>query len=308
MRYLRFYTPMFQFSAFMGIFLGLYLIFMAGLMLFGGDISQITELKPETATPALVQKFKIIQFASAVCTFIVPAFLFNYLSDARPFQYAGFRKNTHPALLLFTVLILVASLPMVGLIGEWNSQFTWGMAQKEIEAIEERYNNSMAIILKMNGIGDLVVNLLLTAALPALAEEFFFRGTLQQCLFRWWKSPVGAVLGSSIFFALMHATFYKLIPILCMGIVLGTLFMVTRNIWCSILFHFLFNGMQIVVLYLAQHNKIKGFDPEKQEISFPVWAGITGLAAVVLLFAYLQKEKRRWIPASVFREQQTPAE
>lgn len=279
----------------MGIFFGLYLIASFILMVVFKDMPDLTTLNAATVTSAQIAQYKWMQLISATLTFLLPAFIFNYLSSPKPFQYGGFSQKSYPALFILTILLLLSSLPVVGVLGNWNEQLTFGNWQSSIKKLEEAYSNAMTIILKMNGPGDLLINLFLMALLPAVAEEFFFRGTLQSVLLRWWKRPVAAVIGSALFFALMHGTFYKIIPILAMGILLGTLFMVTKNLWYSIFFHFLFNGLQIVLLYISQQRAIPGFDSSKQEILFPVWGGAIGLLAIAVILVFMQKEKNRWV-------------
>ncbi len=82
-----------------------------------------------------------------------------------------------------------------------------------------------------------------------IAEEAFFRGFFQKELSRWlgtgtWAS-VGAVLGTSIFFTLMHIRWIPSFPFLCLiflaSILYGMIYEITRAIESSIFCHLSLN-------------------------------------------------------------------
>ena len=53
-----------------------------------------------------------------------------------------------------------------------------------------------------------VLILVVMAFFPALFEEIFFRGAMQELLERWWKKPLLAVIFTSIVFSLIHMSVY----------------------------------------------------------------------------------------------------
>ena len=55
------------------------------------------------------------------------------------------------------------------------------------------------------------------ALLPAIGEELFFRGALQKVLLRLSNKPWLAILVTSVIFALLHGTFFKILPIFILG-------------------------------------------------------------------------------------------
>ncbi len=103
----------------------------------------------------------------------------------------------------------------------------------------------------MNGAGDLVLNLFIMALLPAVGEELFFRGTFQKVLFRLSNSPWLSILISSAVFALLHGTIFKIVPILTLGSMLGTIYHYTRHLWYTIIIHFLNNGFAVFAVYYS---------------------------------------------------------
>ncbi|HEY8388563.1 MAG TPA: CPBP family intramembrane glutamic endopeptidase [Parasegetibacter sp.] len=291
MRYLKYQSPASQFFALMGIFCGLLLVGSLTIAVIFNDLPGLLSDDATEITGNQLTQFKLMQLLNTFIAFILPAFIFNYLSDEAPFQYAGFRRNTNLVFIGLTLVILLASLPLVGTLGNWNEQIHFGSFQESLKRMEATYEKAMEMMLQMNSTGELIVNFLLLAVLPGFAEEYFFRGTLQQVLMRWWKKPAIAILVTSLLFALLHGTVFKVLPIFSMGILLGILFHVTKNLWYNILFHSLFNGIQIVILYLSKKQVIRNFDPITEEMSFPVWMAAVGLLIIILCLFYMERQK-----------------
>lgn len=94
-----------------------------------------------------------------------------------------------------------------------------------------------------------VLNLVIFAVLPALAEELVFRGYVLRSL-----RPYGdgfAVIVSSLLFGLMHGNVSQIPFALCVGLVIGWLYVSTNNIWLPIAVHFSNNAISVLVTYLS---------------------------------------------------------
>lgn len=89
-----------------------------------------------------------------------------------------------------------------------------------------------------------VLDIINTAIIPAVCEEFLFRGLILMLLLPYGKKT--AIFGSAVMFALMHQNFGQLIYTFGMGIVLALIAIETKSIWGGILLHF-FNNLFSVV-------------------------------------------------------------
>jgi len=89
-----------------------------------------------------------------------------------------------------------------------------------------------------------------TAAIAApLFEEIMFRGFLLPSLTRY--LPVwGAIVASSLVFAIAHLSLAEIAPLTVLGIVLGTVYARSRNLLASILLHGLWNSGTLLTLFL----------------------------------------------------------
>ena len=95
--------------------------------------------------------------------------------------------------------------------------------------------------------------LLIFAALPAFVEELIFRGILMSKLMKVSGNVHFGVIVSAMLFAAMHMQPWNLLPMIGLGAVLGYLYYYTKDIRYNMLMHFLYNGIQIVLMfYLPQ--------------------------------------------------------
>jgi uncharacterized protein len=88
----------------------------------------------------------------------------------------------------------------------------------------------------------------LLAALPACAEELFFRGYLMDRLERAW-GPRAALLGQAALFAPLHGPAAPVAAVV--GLVNGSLTRTGRSLWPAILLHFL-NNLAVVAALRAR--------------------------------------------------------
>lgn len=91
---------------------------------------------------------------------------------------------------------------------------------------------------------------LLTAAIAApLFEETLFRGFLLPSLTRY--MPVsGAILASSLLFAIAHLSFSEVLPLTTLGMVLGFIYSRSRNLLAPMLLHSLWNSATMISLFI----------------------------------------------------------
>ena len=139
------------------------------------------------------------------------------------------------------------------------------------------------------------------ALLPAFSEELFFRGALQKALLRLSTKPWLAILMSSLIFALLHGTVFKFIPIFVLGILLGTVYHFTRNLWYPIIIHFLYNAISLLAVYFSKQNvTLKKF--ANDDFNVPVLAAIISLAATLALVYFIKNKSDELFPATVTNE------
>ena len=117
------------------------------------------------------------------------------------------------------------------------------------------YFNAWSEIFFYNYVGDsltvvnqnLLGSLLIFAVMPALVEETFFRGLFFQGM----GGGKIAVFGTSLLFALMHMNFNQICYAFAAGFVLSIMVLLTRNLTNSMIMHFVFNGISVLLTCLG---------------------------------------------------------
>ena len=109
---------------------------------------------------------------------------------------------------------------------------------------------------KMLLLGDADVPLwavwLLFAVSPGLCEEMFFRGLVLSGLRRWgvWQ----AIGVSALLFGVAHASLYRLLPTLFLGLLFGYLVWRSGSIVCSMIAHAINNGFITTAVHLQPRD------------------------------------------------------
>ncbi|MCB0698152.1 MAG: CPBP family intramembrane metalloprotease [Chitinophagaceae bacterium] len=227
--------------------------------------------------------FKIFQMISNLALFGGTAFLFAYTSHPEPVTYLGFRKVKRPMLVVVSLLLLVASLPIVLQLGQWMRELNFAAANES----QERSDTIMKALMQDKTVGDLLFTVFVLAVIPAFGEELFFRGVIMRFFHKQTKNISFAIFMSAGLFALFHGQLYNLPSIFIMGMVLGYVYYYTGRIWANIIVHFTNNALQIVVEYMAKNGIIP--DSVTENDSFPWYVLVIGTSAAVLFFMLLKK-------------------
>ena len=169
----------------------------------------------------------------------LPALLFFRTPLGREVQSEGFWQRPKSALLLVLPLALCAYFFVNGVTACWLALLqALGLSQ------------AAAAVPSPQTPGELAVALLVVAVVPALSEEFFFRGVLLPRLARHF-SPAAAILLGGALFALVHGDLASLPGHLLLGAGLALAAYWTRSIWYTALWHFLQNGIAVLITYFS---------------------------------------------------------
>lgn len=200
------------------------------------------------------------QFWGSLGGFFVPALLFSYCYNKQWFSY-NFGNQTAPHNFFFIITILsIFIIPAVSLLGYWNGLMELPEALAGIERwMQEMEEENGAIIEQLMGdsrISIFFANLIVMALVPALGEEFLFRGTIQPICKRIFKNDHTAIWITAFIFSAIHLQFYGFIPRLLLGAYLGYLLYWSRSIWVPVCAHFLHNGITTAVVFVSNRKGI----------------------------------------------------
>ena len=211
------------------------------------DITSINENSPRRVIDAAL----LFQFFSAIGIFLLPALLFGYFTHPRPARYLGLVKPGNTLHWLLPILIMLGATPLFLGIAELVSHLNLGEAAKKAQ---EANDQAFKGLLAMSSPFHLIISIVVLAVLPGLSEELFFRGVLMRFVAKRSQTIYFPIIISALMFALMHSNVYGLPSIFLAGCLLALIYYLTGSIWCSIIAHMFFNGLQVVITYLAGNN------------------------------------------------------
>ena len=126
------------------------------------------------------------------------------------------------------------------------------------------------------------VVLLAVALTPAVCEELFFRGFVLSGLRSLGRWPAIGI--SALLFAVAHASIYRLLPTLALGLILGYLVWTTRSIASSMIVHALNNGLIAWMSQTPAAATSLGFDPTSKVLPLGPTLVATAICAAALLW------------------------
>jgi uncharacterized protein len=258
---------------------------MSGLSLTQlGDSSNWDYTDPAMLT--FIRGMLVIQF---IGLFIIPTALFSFFADPKPARFVGLKKPVAPVYLILGIVVLIVSVPLVEWLGLINQKadFPEGMA-RWMRSMEDDANRQIRLLLSKNSIADLLLNILMIAGFAAIGEELFFRGVLQRIFIRMFRNPWVGILVTAFVFSAFHFQFYGFLPRFLLGILLGAAYWYSGSLWTSILAHFFYNGLIIIIAYynpeLVSQEETNLFNASS--ILIPA---LVSLAAVTVIIWYMHK-------------------
>lgn len=131
------------------------------------------------------------------------------------------------------ILITYLLMPMMMFINGVSSMFVENNVVTALEKIAEQ-----PLWLK-------VVNM---AVIPAVVEEFIFRGLIFHGLKR--RNPFWAIIISAFLFGLMHMNINQFLYAFAMGVFFAMITYATGSMWPSMVMHFIYNAQSVVLSHI----------------------------------------------------------
>jgi membrane protease YdiL (CAAX protease family) len=261
-----------------------------GLKLANVDINELNIdnlgdiLSGDKVSPSYL---KILLALNSIMSFVLSAFLYLWLIKERDYKkYFNLEEEVNLYNLFLCLGLLFCSLPIAAQLGIWsmNIDFPDWMA-----GMDEDSFGSLSALLQMNGFTDFLITFILVAVIAGLGEELVFRGIIQNELQKIFKKSWIAIIITAILFSAVHFQPSGFLTKFIIGLVLGYVYWVSKNLWYSIFLHTLNNGMPIVFLYL-NNNKIPEQELSQNQESIPWLVLILSLVVSINIIFTLQKK------------------
>lgn len=162
-------------------------------------------------------------------------------------------------------------------------------AKKILDKFDETTAQSYASFLSANSIIDYISVFLVVTIIPAVCEEFFFRGYVLKS-FEFKYSPFISALFTSLFFSMYHIYPYQFIPLSFLGLYLGIAAYMSDSIVVPVVIHFLNNTIAIIMFFAGSPDDINSTgDISFNSLKTAVMIFIVGILLLTALFFYMKR-------------------
>lgn len=196
-------------------------LFLICLALFLG-LSLAAGIVVELVDPENVELTFILSSVVSVLSFLVPALIFRRRNELPRFKAPRFGH------IVIAVILGVGAIYLNEALSFLNEAIFFNF---EVESNATTAETIMGI-----SVPTMIVSL---AIIPPISEEFIMRGALLESWRRY--SPVGAAILTSVLFALLHTAPSALIVYIGIGLLLASIYLITRNVWMTVIVHFVNN-------------------------------------------------------------------
>lgn len=280
-----------QFLILMGIFVACFIagqLLSAGLLYlsYGLDVADMSTLMKKHKD---LNAFRYAQMLATVFSFLAPAIIFSKQKQKNWLQYNRADKSFNLVLIALIPLLIISFYPLINVSFFLNKSL--GISNW-FQGMQGDYKEIVLALTAGTSVSTLILNLITVAVLPAICEEWFFRGTMQ----RFFSEKMNihlAIFLSSIAFSLIHLEFSGFLPRIFLGMLLGYIYYYSGSLWASIFAHLINNGAQVVAIYLSNKGL---YTVNMDNPDFPTYRELLIFTPlfIALFFGmiYLSKQKR----------------
>ena len=231
--------------------------------------------------------FFVLMALNSIGMFILSSLVFTKLISNNTTNYL--LLNTKPPINFLSLLpfFSFAGVILVGFMGDLNMKLN---LPEVFKLMEQDANELINYIISFKSSGNIIATILLMAILPAIGEELFFRGILQKIFIQWTKKNWVGILITAFIFSAIHLQFLTFLPRFFMGIILGYLFVWSRNLLIPIIAHLLHNLITIIVAINSDKPHL-----ESPELS-NLWLVIISFVVMgIICYRYYSISRKKYV-------------
>lgn len=181
----------------------------------------------------------------------VPAFIFTRANRVGISFFGGYSKKIQFSKIFWSLILALASLPVVAVLTKISQHIP---IPASIKALADSLTASREMLfenmLDMQRLDELLFCIFLAALLPAILEEYLFRGIVLNIALSQYTKPVVAIIFQSVFFSMMHLSLYEFAGIALIGTLFGIISYRNGSVWYSTIAHFTFNSTTVILYFL----------------------------------------------------------
>ena len=250
-----------------------------------------------------VSFMRFLQGSTQIFYMLIPSLLFGFMFYPSIVDFFKMRfSRGQITITLCGVAVFVAMIPFVDCVTRWNNAMHLPKSMATLEATIRNMGleseRMMEMFLTENGsVWMFFANIVVMALIPAVSEEFIFRGAIQQTCAKWFDNHHIAIIVTAAVFSLIHFDLFNFIPRFIMGIVLGYLFYFSGSIWTSVCVHFFNNGVIVVLYYFLGYNSTETINFDSTVLNV-VSVVLSLVSSAVLMCAGVRSMKKNVVAES----------
>lgn len=284
---------------FCSFFIFIFLSSIIAIPFFQKNITGLFLAMSDISNPANIPLIKYFQVIQSIALFLLPPFFLAIFFGYKPVDYLKLRRPVTFNTVVIAGAIIVISIPCINYLETINAKLQLPEFLKSIENwmknSEENANTISEKFLRVNTLYGLFFNLFMMAVLPALGEEFVFRGIFQRLFSELFKNYHWGVILSAAFFSAFHLQFYGFVPRMLLGVIFGYMLVWSGSMWIPVIAHFINNAMGVTYYYLnfkgIISDNLDKVGTNEHSIPFTILSPILIILLLYLFYTICKKDK-----------------
>ena len=202
-----------------------------------------------TPGPEDIFGMRVVTGLGQILLLFLPTLFLVRLATFSPREYLRLRRpRVRPVLLALLGIFCLQQILQIYLVLQDKIPLPDELA-RQLEQYREVVESSMRMLVGASSVPELLWVILVIALIPAVVEEFLFRGLVQRSIERG-SSPLHAAIVTGVVFGAYHLIPSSIVPLSLLGIYLGFLAYRADSLWVSVIAHFFNNAVACVATYL----------------------------------------------------------
>ena len=190
---------------------------------------------------------KALAFFDQLGTFLIPSILFLIIIRSMTINYVIPKRDDWVKLIIyFFILLGLAQIFLV--ISTYIGYDFLPLSTQDFLKNQQDFNTKIQEGFITNSFSGFLFNIILLAIIPAVGEELFFRGILQDICIGLFKNNSVGIIITSLIFGILHFQIDNLLSIIFASLLLGYIYNFSNNVFLTILLHFGFNSFSLICM------------------------------------------------------------
>lgn len=190
---------------------------------------------------------KALAFFDQLGTFLIPSILFLIIIRSMTINYVIPKRDDWVKLIIyFFILLGLAQILLV--ISTYIGYDFLPLSTQDFLKNQQDFNTKIQEGFITDSFSGFLFNIILLAIIPAVGEELFFRGILQDICIGLFKNNSAGIIITSLIFGILHFQIDNLLSIIFASLLLGYIYNFSNNIFLTILLHFGFNSFSLICM------------------------------------------------------------